>query len=468
MVNKTKSTIPVSLLILTLFFIVLCTSCTRDLKEQVNKRPNILLILVDDLGYGDLGCYGGTDISTPQIDKLASEGIRFTDAHVTCSVCGPSRVSLLSGIYQQRIGCYWNPDLWASNGWQLPDTLKILPQILKEAGYVTGHIGKWNVAPDSRPYVDEGFDVMLWKGAYYPDEDGTYPGVDRPDFRIEPHGWGPPRPDAEYLTDRLTRHAIDFIDRHKEEPFFLYLAYNAPHTPLQADVKYKNIFRDLKDEPNRIYAGMVTSLDENIGKVLIHLDELKLKQNTIVVFTSDNGPARGGRYIRGWIENWPETLLGSAGPLRGHKGQRFEGGHREPFIIRWPASLPQGEVYTKLTSTLDLLPTICSAAGVSLSDKSILDGVNLVPYITGENKNAPHDILFWMTHSQGAVRVGDWKLIIESDTSQLLFNLRNDLAEKNDLSTSHTDIVTQLLQSWKNWNESFPVSFSEKTKFKVK
>jgi arylsulfatase A-like enzyme len=284
---------------------------------------------------------------------------------------------------------------------------------------------------------------------------------------MEPHGWGPPRPDAEYLTDRLTRHAIDFINKHREEPFFLYLAYNAPHTPLQADIKYKEIFKNLKDEPNRIYAGMVSSLDENIGKILDLLDELGLAQNTLVTFTSDNGPARGGKYIRGWKEDWPETLLGSAGPLRGHKGQRFEGGHREPFIIRWPDVLSKGQEYTGLTSTLDLYPTFCNAAGAPYPENVTLDGVDLIPVITGKNRNVPHDTLFWMTHNQGAVRVGDWKLIITSDTTRLLFNLAVDLAEETDLSGQYPGRVNELLQSWKDWSQSFPVSFAEKTKFTV-
>jgi arylsulfatase A-like enzyme len=455
------------ILFLFMVLIVVISSCSRKAKDPERIRPNILLILVDDLGYGDLGCYGGRDIPTPHIDRLSAEGVRFTDAHVTCPVCGPSRLGLLSGIYQQRIGCYWNPDLWASHGWQLPDTLKILPQLLKEAGYVTGHIGKWNISPDSRPYVDEGYDVMMWKGAYYPDEDGTYPGVDRPDFKTEPHGWGPPRPDAEYLTDRLTRDALDFIERNRDKSFFLYLAYNAPHTPLQADIKYKEIFRELKDEPNRIYAGMVSSLDENMGKILARLKELDLEKNTMVVFTSDNGPARGGRYIRGWRDEWPETLLGSAGPLRGHKAQSFEGGHREPFLIRWPGMIQQGQVYSGLTSTLDLLPTLCKVAGVHLPENQTLDGVDLFPCMTGENQDAPHETLFWMTHNQGAVRQGEWKLIIEPDSSRLLFNLRTDLAEENDLSASHPEVVSRLLEAWKEWSEPFPVSFTDQTKFTV-
>ncbi|MBR9999152.1 MAG: sulfatase-like hydrolase/transferase [Cyclobacteriaceae bacterium] len=442
--------------------------CSPESGKHEIQPPNVLLILADDLGYGDLGCYGGQDIPTPHIDRLASEGIRFTDAHVTCSVCGPSRVSLLSGIYQQRLGCYWNPDLWDTNGWQLPDSLEILPEVLRSAGYVTGHIGKWNVAPDSRPYVDEAFDVMMWKGAYYPDEDGTYPGVDRPNFRIEPHGWGPPRPEAEYLTDRLTRHAINFIEQHQEDPFFLYLAYNAPHTPLQADIKYQEIFKDLGDEPNRIYAGMVTSMDENVGRILVRLTELGLDQNTLVIFASDNGPARGGSYIPGWPEGWPETLLGSAGPLRGHKGQPYEGGHREPFIIRWPAVLDEGGVYSELSSILDLFPTICEAAGVQHNRQNTYDGVNLLPHLSGENHEPPHDTLFWMTHNQGAVRAGDWKLIIESDTSQLLFNLQDDLAEQSDLSGSNPEMVSSLLQAWKTWSAPFPVSYTDKTKFTVR
>lgn len=458
---------PVRLLLIFLVLIVFISSCSRKSKDPEKSRPNIILILADDLGYGDLGCYGGRNIPTPHIDRLSTEGIRFTDAHVTCAVCGPSRLGLLSGIYQQRIGCYWNPDLWASNGWQLPDTLKILPQLLKEAGYVTGHIGKWNISPDSRPYVDEGYDVMMWKGAYYPDEDGTYQGVDRPDFKIEPHGWGPPRPDAEYLTDRLTRDALGFIERNQDESFFLYLAYNAPHTPLQADIKYKEIFKDLKDEPNRIYAGMVSSLDENIGKILARLEELDLEKNTMVVFTSDNGPARGGPYIRGWHDDWPQTLLGSAAPLRGHKAQSFEGGHREPFLIRWPGVIEQGKVYSGLTSTLDLLPTLCNVAGVHLSENQVLDGVDLLPFITGKNQKAPHEILFWMTHNQGVVRQGEWKLIIESDTSQLLFNLRTDLAEENDLSSAHPETVNRLLEVWADWSDPFPVSFTDQTKFTV-
>ena len=454
-------------LMIILFCVTLFAGCSKTQRqEEMNKdKPNILMILVDDLGYGDIGCYGGKNIPTPNIDRLASEGVRFTDAHVMCSVCGPSRVALLTGRYQQRMGVYWNPDLWQRNNWGPPDSILLLPQVMKKAGYTTGHIGKWNVTPEALPYVDECYDLMNWKGAYYPNDTGVYLGVDSPDFREEPNGWGPPKPGDEYLTDRLTRHAMEFIEKHQAGPFFLYLAYNAPHTPLQADIKYREIFKHLENEPNRIYAGMVSSVDENIGKLLQKLNELGIDQNTIIAFTSDNGPAYWRSYDRGWPEEWPLTLIGSAGELRGNKGQRYEGGHREPFIIRWPGELKPGQVYDKTTSTMDLLPTFLTATKREVSDELYLDGVDLLPYLKGEKQQSPHDTLFWMTHNQGAVRAGEWKMIFSSATDVQLFNLKNDLSEEENVADKYPDIVQQLLVDWKNWNEPFPLSASEQKKF---
>ena len=458
---------PLSNLIILFSLLILFAGCSKTQRqEEMNKdQPNILMILVDDLGYGDIGCYGGKNIPTPNIDKLASEGVRFTDAHVMCSVCGPSRVALLTGRYQQRMGVYWNPDLWQRNNWGPPDSILLLPQVMKKAGYTTGHIGKWNVTPEALPYVDECYDLMNWKGAYYPNDTGVYLGVDSPDFREEPNGWGPPKPGDEYLTDRLTRHAMEFIEKHQAGPFFLYLAYNAPHTPLQADIKYREIFKHLENEPNRIYAGMVSSVDENIGKLLQKLNELGIDQNTIIAFTSDNGPAYWRSYDRGWPEEWPLTLIGSAGELRGNKGQRYEGGHREPFIIRWPGELKPGQVYDKTTSTMDLLPTFLTATKREVSDELYLDGVDLLPYLKGEKQQSPHDTLFWMTHNQGAVRAGEWKMIFSSATDVQLFNLKNDLSEEENVADKYPDIVQQLLVDWKNWNEPFPLSASEQKKF---
>jgi arylsulfatase A-like enzyme len=442
--------------------VLILGSCSGG-KTEV--QPNILLIFVDDLGYGDPGCYGGRDIKTPNIDRLASEGVRFTDAHVTCAVCGPSRVGLLTGIYQQRTGCWWNKDLWFHFGWEVPHDIKLIPEVLKEAGYVTGHIGKWNITEYASDYFDEAYDVMVWKGAYYPDEDGSYQGVDEGDFNPEPHGWGPPREDAEYLTDRLGRRAVDFIDRHQSEPFFLYLAFNAPHTPAQADRKYDEIYSHLEPEPYRIYAGMVSSLDENIGKVMDKLEEAGLAENTLVVFTSDNGPARGASYIKGWLEDWPTTLMGSAGPLNGHKGNRYEGGHREPFIVRWPARLEGGGIFGGLTSTLDIFPTLVAAAGGQYPDGQLVEGVDLMPYLLGEDSSAPHDTLYWLTHHGAALRAGDWKLILEPRGRTKLFNLDKDLGEQQDLSSEYPEMVDGLIRNLNEWSRDFPEPESDLTRF---
>lgn len=431
------------------------------------QRPNILMIYVDDMGYGDPGCYGGRDIPTPNIDRLAAGGVRFTDGYVTAPVCGPSRMGLLTGAYQQRFGCYWNDDLWAKHGLTLPESQKLMPQALAAAGYKTGHVGKWNITPNPRPYVDEAFAVMIWKGAYYPNEEGVYLGVDGPDFQVESHGWGPPRPDAEYLTDRLTRHAVDFLGRHAAEPFFLYLAYNAPHTPLLADKKYEARFRHVEHEPNRLYSAMVASLDENIGRVLDKLRDAGLEENTMVALVSDNGPARGSNYLKGWRDDWPkETLLGSAGPLNGHKAQCQEGGIRVPFILRWPARLRAGRIYTRPVSTLDLYPTFCAAAGVQVPAGTQLDGVDLLPYLVGDEAVDPHDMLFWKPYAGGAVRHKHWKLLIETwgKGRVRLFDLENDLGETNDLATEKPELTAKLHQAWLEWSKPFPIAAGKKQK----
>lgn len=455
-----QPTIPIRFCLLFATAIAIFSSVCSGAEDH----PNLLLIFVDDMGYGDPGCYGGTVIPTPHIDALAAEGVRFTDGYVTASVCGPSRLGLLAGAYQQRFGVYWNEDLWEKFGLKIPANHKLLPETLSAAGYVTGHVGKWNITPDPRDYVDEAFAVMNWKGAYYPDADGNYLGVDGPGFRMEPHGWGPERESDEYLTDRLTRHAVEFLDRHAEEPFFLYMAYNAPHTPLQADRKYKKMFPDL-DEPNQIYAGMVSSLDESIGRVLKKVNGLGLEENTLVAFASDNGPARGAPYLKGWHDDWPkETLLGSAGPLSGHKAQRNEGGIRIPFILRWPKQFKAGQTYVRPVSTLDLYPTLCAAAGVTVPDTTHLDGVNLLPYLTGQIQGSPHDMLFWKPHRDGAIRKGDWKLIIESwgNGKRRLYNLATDLGEKNDVAAKHPELTARLAKAWEDHFAEMPPAVSRK------
>jgi arylsulfatase A-like enzyme len=220
--------------------------------------PNIVLIFVDDLGYGDLGSYGGDMIPTPSIDALADQGMRFTDAYVVSPVCGPSRVGLLTGAYPQRFGVYWNTDATRA---EIPDEWTLLPELMREAGYRTGIVGKWNITRDVTQSADEVYDPMIWGGDYWPDENGVHGGVgggwgDRKEQGV----WGPRREGDEYLTDRLTQHAVNFIEANKEQPFFLYLAYNAPHSPLQAQDQYREQLAHIESEPLRLYAAMVMAL----------------------------------------------------------------------------------------------------------------------------------------------------------------------------------------------------------------
>ncbi|QNN23744.1 sulfatase-like hydrolase/transferase [Planctomycetales bacterium ZRK34] len=422
-----------------------------------SPRPNIIIIYADDMGYGDPGCYGGKLVGTPAIDALARDGVRCTDGYVTAPVCGPSRVGLITGAYPQRFGVQWNQD---GRLMKLPPKHQILPQALRQAGYVTGLLGKWNFPPRPAGDVfDEARDVMDWEGDYFPDEHGHYTGVDEPKEHASAKVqgiWGPQRPDDEYLTDRIGRHAVEFIDRHRDKPFFLYLAFNAVHTPLHAKKADRERFSHVKPEALQFYAAMVASMDENIARVLSKLDDAGLTDNTLVVFASDNGPAK--MPVKVWPKDWPvDFLLGSAGPLAGHKAQFLEGGIREPFIFRWPAKLKAGQVYRQPISTLDLYATCCAAAGIEVPDGTHTDGVNLLPYLRGQQTGAPHDILFWKLDDRGAVRQGDWKLVLQSwKPKRQLFNLADDIGEQHDLSDQHPELTGRLHQAWLDWSAPFP------------
>jgi len=409
------------------------------------KKPNVVLIYVDDLGYADLGCYGSKVIPTPNIDKLANRGVKFTSGYVACPVSGPSRLSLLTGSYPQHYGVYWNDDLWPQSGFTVPKNQKLITEAYRNEGYCTGMVGKWNITTnDPSPFVDEYHDVMNWKGAYYPEDDGSYLGVNGPEFRNEIIEWGPRRPSDEYLTDRLTRKATDFIEKHKGEPFFLYLAYNAPHSPFQADKKYETMFPQLQNKRDQIYAGMVVSLDENIGKVMKKLEDLKLDNNTLIVFISDNGPATRS-----------DGQLNSAGLLRGQKANVYEGGIRIPYILKFPKMKNAGKTVDAMVSNIDIYPTLCAASGVKISDKTIIDGINLMPYIDNGFRNYPERTLYWNTNTSGAVRSGKWKLVISGGKKEL-FDLDADLGERNNQSENEKEVLDLLVQKWTDWNNKFP------------
>jgi arylsulfatase A-like enzyme len=418
-------------------------------------RPNFVLIFADDMGWGDPGCQGGTMAPTPAIDSLARDGVRCTDGYVAAPVCCPSRHGLMAGAYPQRFGMQWNTD---RSHCVIPDAHKLLPETLKAAGYATGLIGKWNVNRDPAPMFDEIHDLMDWEGDYWPDASGHYTGLGTNEHASgKVQGvWGPERPGDEYLTDRLGRHAVGFVKRRKDGPFFLYLAFNAVHSPWHGKLGHKERFGALQPEPLPYYASMVASMDENIGRVLAALREAGVEKDTLVAFVSDNGPAKSD--IKGAKPEWPKhTIVGSTGGLNGWKGQYLEGGTRVPFLLRWPARIKAGATYGRPVSSLDLYATFCAAAGVAVPEGTRLDGVDLLPFLSGAASGDPHAELFWMHDGQGAMRRGDWKLVVSPSAPKLrLFDLAADRAESRDLSAEKPGVLDALHAAWTNWSAAMP------------
>jgi len=423
-------------------------------------RPNVVLLLADDLGYGDLGCYGGKDVPTPQLDRLAREGVRLTDAYVTCPACAPSRLSIMSGAYPQRFGMTWNDDRSAHT---LPATQALLPEILRAAGYRTVQIGKWNLVRKAEAVFDEVHDYIEWESDYLPQPDGRYVGSNAttsPGFASsKTQGWGPARADDEYLTDRLARRAVEFIGRNAARPFFLSVGFNAVHSPWQGREADRARFAHLEHDVQRLYASMLAALDDGVGRILAALREHGLEDNTLVVFLSDNGPAKGGPHIEGWKAEWPQRTLvvGSAGPLRGAKTDLWEGGIREPWIMRWPARLRAGAEYRAPVIANDLLPTLAAAAGAAVPAGSVVDGVDLLPFLRGERAGAPHGTLYWKIKSAAALRRGEWKLVmLAPEWTPQLYRLDDDPGETRDLAAAQPAIARELHAAWTAWNAPLP------------
>jgi arylsulfatase A-like enzyme len=439
-------------------FIAMTFSLTAQ-GSSAAQKPNIILICADDMGYGDAGCYGGSNlVPVPNIDRLAAEGIRFTDGYVTAPMCGPSRYGMLTGAYQQRFGIQDNKDCYADlpGVERIPASQKLIHEALSGAGYVTGIVGKWNLPGYPKTSFDETLSVIHFGADYWPNAQGHYVGVDEPVARSNSKRapfWGPPKEGDEHLTDRLGRQSVEFINRHADKPFFLYLAFNAPHSPLEAKQSHYDAVKHLPSEALRFYGALLLSMDENIGRVLDALDAHGLAGNTLIAFISDNGPTFA--FNVAWPSDWPKELLGSAGPLRGQKSQLFEGGLRVPYLLRWPEKFQGGQVYHHAVSALDFYPTFCAAAGAAVPDGTQLDGINLLPFLRGETAGAPHDILFWNINDQGAVRRGDWKLKIYR-TQYSLYNLGTDIGETTDVRTQHPEITADLLSRYQQFCSGLP------------
>lgn len=439
-------------------------------------RPNIILIVADDLGYGELGCYGGTEIPTPHLDKLASSGARFTGGYVTAPFCAASRAGLLTARYQTRFGFEFNP-IGAKNaavGIGLPVAERTIADRLRDSGYATALVGKWHLG-GTAPFHPQrrGFDEFfgfLHEGHYYASPfrpgvttwlrrvtlpDGSQGRWTSPDGRIvwsthlgsrEPDydadnpilRNGQPVDEPADLTDAFTREACNFIDRHRTQPFFLYLAYNAVHSPMQAADAYLQRFKHVPDVQRRIFAAMLAQLDDGVGAVLGKLRDAGIERRTLVVFLSDNGgPTR--------------ELTSSNAPLRGEKGRLYEGGIRVPFLVSWPGTVPPESVIDVPVSSLDAAVTALELAGAAPASGT-LDGASLLPLLTGRTAAAPHDTLFWRVGTKHALRHGDWKLIRDGGNRWELYNLARDAGEAADLAPSNPDRVRELETRWNEWN----------------
>jgi arylsulfatase A-like enzyme len=366
-------------------------------------RPNIVVILADDLGYGGLSCQGG-DLQTPHVDSLARSGVRFTNGYVSGPVCSPTRAGLNTGRYQQRFGHEFNPGppAEASVNFGLPLTEATIAARLKAAGYTTGMFGKWHLGyrRECLP-LSRGFDEFM-----------GFPGGAHPYLNPRSDSNNPilrgyePIDEKEYLTDAFTREAVAFVDHHAKDskPFYLYLPYNAVHLPMDATEKYLERFPQIQDPLRRKHAAMLAAMDDGVGAVMAALQKNGLEEQTLVFFLSDNGGPT------------PKNTSTNK-PLRGFKGQVLEGGIRIPFMISWKGHLPAGRLDDRPVIQLDIMPTAVAVAGGTMPNDRPIDGVDLMPYLTGKQAGPPHEVLFWRMGPQAAVRKGDWKLIRHEGSS---------------------------------------------------
>lgn len=403
-------------------------------------RPNIVVIVSDDCGYNEFSLHGSKLFPTPRIDSLATNGVRFTQGYVSGMVCSPTRAGLLTGRYQQRFGHEFNipPVYTETNGLSLAEVT--LADVLRSAGYRTIALGKWHLgyAPKFHP-LERGFTD------YYGFLQGqrNYLPLNQPN-RLNQllRDREPVKPEQfDYLTDELGRAAAAYIVKHRAQPFFMYLAFNATHVPLQPRPDDFAAVQD-EDPQRRKLRAMARALDRAVGMVLDELSRQHLTEQTLVIFINDNGGAPGH----------------DNAPLRGQKGQGWEGGIRVPFVMQWPAVLPKGRIYDSPVISLDIFPTAMAAAGVARSPGRPLDGVNLLPYLTGKDASRPHATLFWKNANAWAVRDGDLKLVVGDQQTSVpeLFNLAQDPAEQKNLATALPDEVRRLQQRYMDWKRDFP------------
>lgn len=429
-------------------------------------RPNIIVILADDLGYADVSTYFPGRIPTPNIDRVGKGGVVFREGYVTAPICSPSRAGLMTGRYQQRFGFEYNNgppsrDIRDHLGLDLSE--QTIGDILGAEGYTTAVIGKWHLGSSPEHYpLERGFDYF-WgfltgqTNFIRPDAPDAVNGAPPQTFETDPSALerpapsvaepnrvitGPDRTEVDlgdgYLTEQLTAEAISFIGLNKEQPFFLYLAHPAPHTPLQTTHLYYDRFPEIEDEAQRVYAGMVSALDDSVGAILDELDKLGLAENTLVIFLSDNGCAA---YVPG---------ICSAEPLSGGKLTFLEGGIRVPFLMRWPAQIAPGIDHGAPVSSLDILPTLARAAGAELPADRQFDGADLVAQVEADSE-ARASSLFWRSQPMQAVRTGNWKYYRDKSGNEFLYNIALDPTEVNnriDIMADEADMMRKAYAAW--------------------
>ena len=432
----------IKLTVITLLFFVGLVSAQK--KGKTTDKPNFIIILADDLGYGDLGFTGSTQIKTPNIDALAKNGVVCTQGYVSAPVCGPSRAGLMTGRNQVNFGFDNNPivDLpqFDENYVGVPTSETTIANRLADLGYTNGLVGKWHLGeadqfhPTKRGFHE--FWGYLGGGHHY--------FANKPNGEAWPNkiisNYKKPQP-ITYITDDKGDECVDFIKRHKKDPFFLFASFNAPHAPLQATKADLELYAHISDVKRRTYAAMIHRLDMNVGRIIKELKKQKIYKNTVVVFLSDNGgPCNHNASVNA--------------PLNGQKGILLEGGIRVPFVISYPKYLGKG-VFDKPISALDLTPMFVNLAGGKISPKET-DGVDILPYLRGDNNANPHESMLWRFTISGGIRKGNWKLIRLPDRLPLLFNLDKDPSEQHNVASENWDLVESLLKELGDWDVSCP------------
>lgn len=456
-----KRSIPI---ILAAFALVAQTRAAEP--EQPTRKPNIVIILADDLGYADLGCQGSAEVRTPQIDSLAKNGVRFTAGYVSAPQCVPSRAGLMTGRDQNRYGCECNGDQLVLKG------DKMMAAYLKEAGYVTGMVGKWHGHnPGDRP-MDLGFDECFWNnggGIINPDPQTGF-------LKNHLRNAEPVLQERECSTDAYGREAAAFIGRHAggAKPFFLYLAFVPPHWPMEAKPEFMKQFAHIPDMHRRTMLAMMASLDENVGRVLAKVRETGQEERTLIFFLSDNGGPTGKRRPKPDAPFEMGQNTSRNDPFRGVKGELLEGGIRIPFLAQWKGIIPAGIVYEQPVISFDIAATALALSGVTAQPP--LDGVNLIPRLTSSDTTPPHDTLFWRFRFppsnpdayKWAIRRGQWKLVKNGHEPLALYDLSADLGEKDNHIGKQPELAKELQTAWDRWNTELKDSKNLGRPFKSK